>query len=153
MHATIRAVRSAATPLILLLLVTACARGVAPSAAPSSTESQASERPAQSIRPLQTPPASEAATIGEVPEAVLNPILADAAERSGASLDAIEVVTAEQVTWPDGSLGCPEPGQMYTQALVDGYQVVVDAAGEELDYRVGSGGSFHLCENGLPRGG
>ena len=57
------------------------------------------------------------------------------------------------MTWPDGSLGCPQPGQVYTQALVDGYHVVLDADGDELDYRVGSGGSFNLCENGLPRGG
>ncbi len=39
----------------------------------------------------------------------------------------------------------------YTQALVDGYHVVIVAGGEELDYRVGSGGSFRLCEGSLPR--
>ena len=30
------------------------------------------------------------------------------------------VVDARAVTWPDSSLGCPEPGMMYTQVLVDG---------------------------------
>jgi hypothetical protein len=153
MHATIRAVRPAATSILVLLLITACARSAAPSGSPASTEADTSDRPARSIRPLQTPPASDETVIGEVPQEILDAILADAADRSGAALAAIEVVTAEQVTWPDGSLGCPEPGQAYTQALVDGYQVVVDAGGEELDYRVGSGGSFQLCENGLPRGG
>ena len=33
----------------------------------------------------------------------------------------------------------------YTQALVDGYQVIVSAGGKEYDYRAGSGG-FRLCE-------
>lgn len=150
MHAPFRAVRPAATPLILLLLVTACARGAAPS---TSAEADESDRPVQSMRPVQTPPPSDENVIGEVPDAILDPILADAAERSGVAADEITVVQAEQVTWSDGSLGCPEPGQMYTQALVDGYQVVLDAAGEQLDYRVGAGGSFQLCENGLPRGG
>jgi hypothetical protein len=37
------------------------------------------------------------------------------------------VVQAEAVTWPDGALGCPEPGIVYTQALVPGYWVVVEA--------------------------
>jgi hypothetical protein len=41
----------------------------------------------------------------------------------------------------------------YTQALVDGYQVVIDTGEEELDYRVGSGGSFRLCENPDAPGG
>jgi hypothetical protein len=91
--------------------------------------------------------------VGEVPADILDAILAAAADRTGIAAAEIEVIRAEQVTWPDGSLGCPQPDQMYTQALVDGYQVVVDAGGEELDYRVGSGGSFRLCEGGGPREG
>jgi len=91
---------------------------------------------------------------GEVPQDVLDAILADAAQRSGAPAESLEVVTAAAVTWTDGSLGCPEPGQFYTQALVDGYQVVIDTGDEQLDdYRVGSGGSFRLCENPTAPGG
>jgi hypothetical protein len=90
---------------------------------------------------------------GEVPEDLLDAILADAAQRSGAPSESLEVVMAAAVTWNDGSLGCPEPGMFYTQALVDGYQVVIDTGDEELDYRVGSGGSFRLCENPDAPGG
>jgi hypothetical protein len=153
MHAPFRAVRPAATLIATFLLLASCARFGASSASADPTDAGSSDRPVASTRPLQTPPASDEGIIGEVPDAILDPILADAAERSGVAADEITVVQAEQVTWSDGSLGCPEPGQMYTQALVDGYQVVLDAAGEELDYRVGAGGSFQLCENGLPRGG
>ncbi len=49
-------------------------------------------------------------------------------------------------TWNDGSLGCPEPGELYTQALVDGFQVVLEIDGERFDYRVGSGTDVRLCE-------
>lgn len=76
----------------------------------------------------------------------LDAIVADAARRTGIDEDEIETIRATAMTWPDGSLGCPEPGQMYTQALVDGYHVVLDAAGESLDYRATTSGSFRLCE-------
>jgi len=47
----------------------------------------------------------------------------DLAERLDVDPASIEVVRVEGVTWPDGSLGCPEPGMNYTQALVDGYRI------------------------------
>ncbi|HYI65340.1 MAG TPA: hypothetical protein VEW95_00285 [Candidatus Limnocylindrales bacterium] len=89
---------------------------------------------------------------GELPNEILAGILSDAAQRTGVAEDAIEVVRADAMTWSDGSLGCPEPGMLYTQALVDGFHVIVNADGEELDYRVGQGGSFRLCEDAPPGG-
>jgi len=38
----------------------------------------------------------------------------------------ITVTANERVTWPDGSLGCPQPGMAYTQMLVDGSLVVLE---------------------------
>jgi hypothetical protein len=73
-------------------------------------------------------------------------------ERLGTRVTEPSVLIAEAVTWTDGSLGCPEPGGMYTQALVDGYQVVVEVDGQEYDYRVGRGTDVRLCENAPPGG-
>ena len=87
-----------------------------------------------------------------IPSNLLNRIFADASERTGVAPEALVVTRAEAVTWNDGSLGCPEPGMFYTMALVDGYQIVVDAEGKMLDYRVQSNGLFRLCERTL-RGG
>jgi len=56
-----------------------------------------------------------------------------------------ELVSAEAVTFTDGSLGCPSPGQSYTQALVDGMRVVVSVDGRQYDYRFGEGGGPRLC--------
>lgn len=101
------------------------------------------------------PPSTGAPATGEVQseiDTILAGILADAAERTGVPEGAIEVVRADAVTWSDGSMDCPEPGMLYTQALVDGFHVIVDADGEELDYRAARGGSFLLCENGRPAG-
>jgi len=53
----------------------------------------------------------------------------DLAARLGVEAATIAVARFEEVTWRDGSIGCPEPGMSYTQALVPGYRIelVVDA--------------------------
>ena len=55
------------------------------------------------------------------------------------------MLSAEAVTWSDGSLGCPQPGMMYTQALVPGYRVRIQAGGQVLDYHAGRSGQPALC--------
>jgi len=45
----------------------------------------------------------------------------------GVDPSAITVVWVETKEWPDTSLGCPEPGMMYTQVITPGYLVVLDA--------------------------
>jgi hypothetical protein len=117
-----------------------------------STPSPESPRPVRSAPSLPGIPPSDVPVIGEVPGDILSRILADAAERTGVDVDDIEVVQAEATTWSDGSLGCPEPGMVYTQALVDGYHVIVEAGGEELDFRVTGNGGFMLCEQDRPGG-
>ena len=81
----------------------------------------------------------------EVPSELRQSVIADAASRSGVDSSAVTVKSAEAVTWPDGSLGCPQPGVMYTQMIVPGYRVVLLANGKEYDYRAGQKGSFQLC--------
>lgn len=94
-------------------------------------------------------PGSQPATSGDVslPAEITGPIVADAAARLGVDPSAVKIVSAHAETFSDGSLGCPELGVMYTQALVDGYQVVVEANGTQLDYRGSGPGQFRLCEN------
>lgn len=90
---------------------------------------------------------------GEVPDEILTEILADAARRAGADLDHLEVMRSEFVEWPDGSLGCPEPGQVYVQVIVPGYWVEIDGPDGVLDYRVSDSGNFRLCETETPARG
>ena len=84
---------------------------------------------------------------GSLPASITDPIVADAVTRLGVDASAVTIVSAHAETFSDGSLGCPEPGFMYTQALVDGYQVVVEANGTQLDYRGSGPGQFRLCKN------
>jgi len=84
----------------------------------------------------------------QVPEAILGPILNEAAKLANVPPQQLVIVRAEAVVWNDGSLGCPEPGIEYGQALVNGYWVLIKAAGQTYDFRVGGGGSFRLCPEG-----
>lgn len=71
--------------------------------------------------------------------------VADLAERLDVDPADIEVVSIEEVTWPDGSLGCPEPGMAYTQALVDGSRIVLSVDDTEYEYHSGRGGDPFYC--------
>lgn len=84
--------------------------------------------------------------VGEVPDSTLDTVKKDLAKRLGTSVDDLEVIKAESITWNDGSLGCPKPGQNYTQALVPGYWIVLLRGDEEYDYRASESGHFFLCE-------
>jgi hypothetical protein len=84
----------------------------------------------------------------QVPEAVLRPILNEAAKLANVPPQQLVIVRAEAVVWNDGSLGCPEPGMQYTQALVNGYWVQVRAAERMYDFRARRDGSFRLCPPG-----
>ena len=57
-------------------------------------------------------------------------------------------VSAEALTWPDGSLGCPQPGRAYTQALVAGWRLVVRGPGHQAVYHASQRGAWLLCPAG-----
>jgi hypothetical protein len=87
----------------------------------------------------------------EIPKKILDPILKEAASLAKTHPEQLVIVRAEAVVWNDGSLGCPEPGIEYTQALVNGYWVVISAAAQTYDFRVSRDGSFRLCPAGHGR--
>jgi hypothetical protein len=78
--------------------------------------------------------------------------ITDLAHTTGIAPGDIEVVVNESVTWRDGSLGCPKPGMMYTQALVDGYRIVLRAGGEEVAYHGSAGQAPFRCDHPNPNG-
>ena len=93
------------------------------------------------------PPADH--VTGEVPEDLLKAVRTDMAERLGVSADDLSVLKSQSITWNDGSLGCGKPGEVYTQATVPGYWILLMHDGREFDYRASERGHFFLCE--LPR--
>jgi len=100
------------------------------------------------VAPTPRPPDMPVATptpVTAVPLAILEAVTAEAARLSGVPAEQIAIVRADAAVWPDGSLGCPQPDEMYTQALVNGYWVVLQAGGQEYDFRVGNNGILKLC--------
>ena len=85
--------------------------------------------------------------VGTLPASILDPIVADAATRLGVDPSDVRIVVARTETFSDGSLGCPKPGEMYTQALVDGYRVIAEIDGTQLDYRGSAPNQFKVCES------
>ena len=69
----------------------------------------------------------------------------DLAKRLNVPDRSIELVgPVEEVTWPDASLGCPEPEMLYAQVLTPGYRIKLQSGGKVYDYHAG-GGVVKLC--------
>lgn len=79
--------------------------------------------------------------------------LEDASSATGVSREDITVTSAERVTWNDGSLGCPDADGMYTQALVDGYRIILSVDGRERAYHGQDGQEPFYCANPQERSG
>ena len=113
-----------------------------------NTDGQTTE-PVEIVPPGQDPVSGTAPLTGEVPQDLLDAVFDDLVERLGASREAITVEQAGVVVWRDGSLGCPQPGMMYTMALVPGYRIILSAGEESFDYHASEAGYFVLCEGGM----
>lgn len=152
--------RSFALAAALALVLAACGD----SAGVTTTASAAGDPP-----PETSPPVTEAPPLTTPPDPVETPdtepkpeprpaaqARADLAARLGVAVDEVTVAGVEQVTWRDGSLGCPQPGMAYTQALVDGLRVVLEAGGQTYHYHAGGNGAAFYCadpQEPLPRDG
>jgi hypothetical protein len=95
-------------------------------------------------------PAGDPVTVATLPRELRRVVVADAAKQLNVSENAVVLARAEQVTWSDGSLGCPKPGMSYTQALVPGYRVVARTADREMLYHTDSRGLAIRCDETLP---
>ena len=131
---------------MLAVALAACGAGAEPPAVGEST--MPSTVPTTSENETTTMPTSEQEQLP-----IVAPARDDLAQRLGVDPEQLEVISAEEVTWPDGSLGCPEPGMSYTQALVDGSKVVLGHDGRVYVYHAGDDGEPFLCPSEDKDGG
>jgi hypothetical protein len=90
-------------------------------------------------------PTGQQVSTTAIPREVRRAVVADAAKRFNVAESAVVLTRAEQVTWPNGSLGCAQPGHMYTQMLVEGFRVAAKTAEGELTYHTDGRGNVVSC--------
>jgi hypothetical protein len=61
------------------------------------------------------------------------------------SIDQIVTAKVEPATWPDASLGCPQPDMAYAQILTPGFLINLEVDGKQYPYHTDEGESIILC--------
>ena len=110
---------------LLASLTTACAVDAAPVPLVATNAAPAAEPVAPS--PEVGAPASSTPTISTPdPKGFARTALA---AWLGIPEESVQVILVESVEWPDASLGCPQPGQAYTQVVTPGFRFTLQVAG------------------------
>jgi hypothetical protein len=104
----------------------------------------------ETMEPVASVPAGEPISTAQIPRSVRHAVVADAARRFNVAESAVVIGRAEQLTWSDGSLGCPEPGRTYAQVLVPGFRLVAITSAGELTYHTDSRGNAVTCASRVP---
>lgn len=120
-----------------------------------ATDTGPAPDPTKSVTPASKTPATVPTKMvlptGKVPEPThiatdLTPAQRAAiqalSEQHNIATDQIKLVSTEAETWPDGCLGVALPGMMCTQALVDGFRILLSAGGQVYEYRTNQDGSL-----------
>ena len=92
-------------------------------------------------QPAGTPAA--AGTIEAGPE--LAPIVAAIANAMQVAEHEVTLVSARRESWPDASLGCPQPDTLYAQVVTPGYWVLVEVGGRQLEFHTDERGNVVRC--------
>lgn len=103
--------------------------------------------PSQGESPLITPTAGEPTVPPEAAE--VTQVKQDLAERLKVPVDQIRVVSIKAVDWPDTSLGCPKPNMFYAEVITPGFEIILEANGQEYAYHTGRG-EYVQCDGQLP---
>ena len=80
-----------------------------------------------------------------VPATLLDQIKQDAATRASVPAAQVQVVSVEEVEWPTPALGCPLPGRLYAQVIVDGYRIILQAGSRRLEYHTDRASRWETC--------
>jgi hypothetical protein len=132
---------------ISLVLLAACAQAspslITPANTISATQGVAYPAPTQSPggpypAPTQMPGTTPTASAFTPAQSAA---IQAASEKYGIPADQITIISTEAVTWTNGCLGVVIPGVMCTDALVDGYRIILEANGQQFEFHTNQDGT------------
>ncbi|WP_236738724.1 hypothetical protein [Chroogloeocystis siderophila] len=74
----------------------------------------------------------------QIPRQVVDAVRQDVAQRENIPVNRLRVTQSSQQTWSDGCLGLAQPDEFCTQALVEGWRVMVSDGRSTWVYRTDS---------------
>ena len=140
---------------LTILLLSACTPLVSP--APESAQVASLTPLSDKLQPTSLP------TKGDIPqmpnnnptpssklEKLAEMAKKNLAKRLSISYSQIDLINAQEVIWPDSSLGCPQPGMAYADVLTPGYLIILNTTGQDYDYHAGKNSEIFYCKNPSP---
>jgi hypothetical protein len=82
-------------------------------------------------------------------EAVVEAVVEDLAVRLGIPADGVTIAAVEPTDWPDSSLGCPQPGEMYAQVVTPGLRIELQAQGDTYVVHTDLESQWVICSPGF----
>ncbi len=117
-----------------------CEKGLAPLASP----------PVQVVEEVSVPTSPTVPTPSSpYLQGLLTAAKENLAEQLGIPTEQIDLVELSPVVWPDGGLGCPEPGVAYTQVQQEGLLIRLRVGKRVYPYHSGGGSPPFLCQQGI----
>jgi hypothetical protein len=135
------------------LLLTACSTPTnvsTPAATISAPHIPLSRTSTPSI-PNNQPPTELTTPMVSVPPVAskaVNQARADLATRLNVPIYLVQLVSAEEINWPNTGLGCPKPGMMYAQVITPGFKLTFQVDDQLYTYHGDYTGYAFLCEQG-----
>jgi len=99
--------------------------------------------------PTETPAPSEPPPADSADQPAVQAALEALAAALGIDLAQIKVVSVEAVEWPDGCLGIIRINALCAQGIVPGYRVILEADGQQYEYRTNEDGTTLAPAAGL----
>lgn len=132
-----------------MLLMAACGTNVVALGTPTPAASEPLSPPPPPPQPPASPVSTSLPGSNAEPDsqAAVDAARQDAAAHLGVPADQLRVDDVQPRQWPDSSLGCPRPGNMYSQIVTPGFLITIStASGRQLEYHTDDRSRVVLCK-------
>jgi hypothetical protein len=130
--------------VLTLSILTACAQPTSTSAYPPPGSTAVPPTAIASYPEPTTAPTDVVSTPTPIP-VDLTPAQMGAvkalSDKYNIPVDQIKIIDTEEATWPNGCLGVVLPGIMCTDAIVDGFRIIMEANGQQFEFRTNQDGT------------